>query len=195
MSIKHATIFTTALCNLNCKYCYICKDSAGGLKYIDDDIVKSFEEKEFIQSILSFGDDVEHTLEAIGLWGGEPLLHLERFTNQIQDWFTAFPNLNTFDTSTNFALSNAVDQLEDFFSAITKYGPKNHYTILLQISIDGYPEMTDFGRGLNVTQNLLNNFYKLLALKYNKNKIELRVTLKPTLSKETFIFLDSLEKC
>lgn len=55
--------------------------------------------------------------------------------------------------------------------------------------------MTDFGRGLNVTQNLLNNFYKLLALKYNKNKIELRVTLKPTLSKETFVFLDSLEKC
>lgn len=195
MAIRHATIFTTALCNLNCKYCYICKDSAGGLKYIDNDIKRSFEENEFINSILSYGEDVENTLEGIGLWGGEPLLHLERFTNQIQEWFNAFPNLRSFDTSTNFALPNAIGQLEDLFAAINKYGPNNHYVFALQISIDGYEEMTDFGRGKNVTKNLLNNFYQLLNLKYNKNKIELKVSLKPTVSKETFVFLDSVEKC
>ena len=195
MQIRHATIFTTALCNLNCKYCYICKDTAGGLKHIDEDIIQSFENREFIKTILSFGDNIEETLEGIGLWGGEPLLHSERFTNQIKDWFIAFPNLKNFDTSTNFALPNAVDQLSDLLNAINKYGPNLHYTFSLQISIDGYEEMTDFGRGQNVTKNLLNNFYKLLSLDYNKNKIFLRVTIKPTVSKETFKFLDTVEKC
>ena len=32
------TLFTTALCNLNCGYCYICKDATGCLKQIDDDL-------------------------------------------------------------------------------------------------------------------------------------------------------------
>ena len=62
MPIRHATIFTTALCNLNCKYCYICKDTAGGLKHIDEDIIQSFENREFIKTILSFGDNIEETL-------------------------------------------------------------------------------------------------------------------------------------
>lgn len=100
-----------------------------------------------------------------------------------------------FDTSTNFALPNAIDQLLELFKGIEKFGPKQRYGFILQISIDGYEEMNDAGRGNGVTKRLLDNFQKLLNLPYNKEKIDLIVNLKPTLSKETFCYLDNQEKC
>ena len=48
MNFKHCTLFTTALCNLNCSYCYICKDSEGGLHQIDKDIENDFKNKTII---------------------------------------------------------------------------------------------------------------------------------------------------
>ena len=193
--ITNTTVFTTALCNLNCGYCYICKDVNGGLKHIDEDIQKSFETNENIKSILAFGNNIENTLTHICLWGGEPFLHIERFTKQIQKWFQTFPNLDSFDTSTNFTVNDEIDKLKDLFDAIEKYGPKSFYRFNLQISIDGYEEMTDFGRGKGTTEKILNNFYKLLNFKYNYNKIKLIIDIKPTLSKDTFQFLNSETNC
>ena len=53
--ITHATLFTTALCNLNCAYCYICKDKDGNLKQIDDDIAREFANDSYInQRVKTF---------------------------------------------------------------------------------------------------------------------------------------------
>jgi sulfatase maturation enzyme AslB (radical SAM superfamily) len=195
MSFSQATIFTTALCNLNCKYCYICKDQAGGLKQIDQDIARSLQDGSYIKQILDFGDNIENTLHSISLWGGEPFLHVDRFLDVIEDWFDAFPNLDNFDTSTNFTVPGEVKKLQKLISILETKGPAPHYSIAFQISIDGYPEMNDAGRGENVTKRILENWNELCNISYNTEKISLIVNTKPTLSKETFCYLDSVEKC
>jgi organic radical activating enzyme len=193
--MRACTVFTTALCNLNCSYCYICKDKNGGLALIDKDIEESFNNNEFINNIVNFDKDTKNTLEHVTLWGGEPFLGIDRFINQLPLWFNTFPKLEHFNTSTNFTIPNQVEKIKRLFDAIDKYGPKSTYTFELQISIDGYPEMTDFGRGKGVTNKILSNWNDLLNMQYNKDKIILTVITKPTLSRDTFVFLDSKEKC
>lgn len=195
MSMQNCTVFTTALCNLDCKYCYICKDKNGGLADIDKDIEEMLSSGKCLENILAYGDNIENTLENICLWGGEPVLYLERFTTQIEDWFKAFPNLKSFMISTNFTTPDAVEKIDDLFKAIEKYGPQKTYKFDLQISIDGYLEMNDANRGEGTTQKILNNFKKFLTLPYNKDKIKLFVLTKPTVAKSSFQYLDSLEKC
>lgn len=57
------TVFTTALCNLNCSYCYICKDKNGGLKQIDEDIKKMFENGDYITSTLDINPNSKNSIK------------------------------------------------------------------------------------------------------------------------------------
>lgn len=190
------TLFTTALCNLNCSYCYICKDKAGGLQYIDEDIKNDFLQNKQIQQVLDFDPTIKDSLTEITLWGGEPFLHMERFLNKIEDYFQAFPHINMIGTSTNFTVPNTFESLQLLLDKVNiLYKGEKKFKVSVQISIDGYPEMNDFGRGQGVTEKFLNNFKKMFDLKYNFEKIELEFYTKPTLSKNTFHFLDTEEKC
>ena len=193
--ITHATLFTTALCNLNCAYCYICKDKDGNLKQIDDDIAREFANDSYINQILAYGDDIQEKLDSLTLWGGEPFLHMERFTSRIDKWFEAFPNINKIDTSTNFTIPNQYKIVENLLAVIAKQPLKEPLFFDLQISIDGYEEMNDVSRGTGVTQRFLENFRGLCHINYDRSKIRLYVHTKPTLSKATFHFLDTPEQC
>lgn len=196
INITHCTLFTTALCNLNCNYCYICKDKAGGLNIIDKDIEECFANKEQIKQILEYDPSIKDTLEHITLWGGEPMLHAERFIDQMEDWFATFPKLNGLDMSTNFSVPTEINSIAQILQKIDNlYHGENQFLVDIQISIDGYEEMNDFGRGAGVTERIRKNFIELCKLNYNYNKIRLFVHTKPTLSKETFHFLDTPEKC
>ena len=70
------TLFTTALCNLNCGYCYICKDATGCLKQIDDDLAKDFENGSQIKQVYDVDPEADKHIKHITLWGGEPFLHI-----------------------------------------------------------------------------------------------------------------------
>ena len=61
------TLFTTALCNLNCGYCYICKDTGGNLKKIDDDIAKDFETGEQIKQVLEIDPENRDNINNVKL--------------------------------------------------------------------------------------------------------------------------------
>lgn len=191
------TVFTTALCNLNCKYCYICKDKAGGLQYIDERIAKDFEEGNQIKNVLNFDPNIKDTLRSICLWGGEPFLHIERFLDHIEEYFEAFPNLDEIGTSTNLTIPNQCALVQQLIYKIEKlYKGTKPFKISLQVSIDGYPEMNDAGRGEGVTKRFLQNFNDLCNfLEYDSNKIFLEIFTKPTLSKDTFKFLETKEQC
>lgn len=192
--ISHITLFTTALCNLNCSYCYICKDVEGGLLLIDKDLENDFNNGVQIKQILDYDAETKNSVEGLTLWGGEPFLHIDRFMDNIEDYFKTFQNLKLIDTSTNFTIPNQAKQIEKLLSLVDKYyNGKDIFTFDLQISIDGYEEMNDFGRGEGVTQRFLNNFYDLLNIKYNYKKIQIVCHTKPTLSKETFKFLQNKE--
>lgn len=194
MHVSHMTVFTTALCNLDCNYCYICKDAAGNLLQIDKDIENDFKENNQIKQVLEYDPEAVNTIRGVTLWGGEPFLFIDRFIDNIEAYFTTFKNFNFIDTSTNFTIPNQVDQIKKLVDAIDKYytGPEQ-FRIDLQISIDGYEEMNDYGRGQGVTKKFLQNFNDLLKLKYNHQKIKIYCHTKPTLSKETFHFVDNEE--
>lgn len=196
MNIENMTVFTTALCNLNCKYCYICKDKKGGLQKIDELLEKDLKECKNIDVVLDYDNSIKDTLTSITLWGGEPFLHMERFTENMDQYFAAFPNLNNFNLSTNFTVDDQFEATTELLKGIDKYyhGSKT-FTFDYQISIDGYTEMNDSGRGDGVTERFLRNFNKFLDLKYNTNKINLHLSTKPTLSQSTFEFLSTKEKC
>ena len=196
MKIENMTVFTTALCNLNCKYCYICKDKTGGLQKIDNILQEELEQCKNIKNVLDYDEDIKNTLTSITLWGGEPFLHMERFINNMDKYFKAFPNLNNINLSTNFTTDQQYIFTKQLLDGIDKYyHGSSPFTFDYQISIDGYPEMNDYGRGKGVTEKFLNNFYKILNLKYNNNKIKLQLSDKPTLSQSTFQFLDNEDQC
>lgn len=193
-NISHIILFTSALCNLDCSYCYICKDKAGGLKQIDKDLENDFKNRQQIKQVLDYDPNTTNTITGITLWGGEPFLYVERFTDSIQDYFSAFPKLNMIDTSTNFTIPNQVDKIKQLLDSIEKnYYGNTPFNFNLQISIDGYEEMNDAGRGQGVTQAFLNNFYELLNMTYNSQKIKVNCYTKPTLSKETFKYINTKE--
>lgn len=196
--ITACTLFTTALCNLNCTYCYICKDKNGGLQQIDDDIAKDYEENKYIKQLLDYDPNLANTLNQITLWGGEPFLHMERFIDHIEDWFTAFPNIDKIDSSTNFTIKDQSKIIELLLHKIAEnYNMKNGKKLRcqIQLSIDGYYEMNEFSRGKGVTDLFLQNWNELLDIAYDYNKIDLQFHIKPTLSRNCFHFLDTEEKC
>lgn len=196
--ITACTLFTTALCNLNCAYCYICKDKNGGLQQIDNDLAKDFQENKYIKQLLDYDENLANTLQQITLWGGEPFLHMERFIEQIDNWFKTFPNLCKIDSSTNFTIKNQSKIIELLLHKIAenyiiKDGKK--FLFQLQLSIDGYYEMNEVSRGKGVTNLFLQNWKELLDIVYDYNKIDFQLHIKPTLAKSCFHFLDTEEKC
>ena len=196
------TVFTTALCNLNCSYCYICKDKNGGLKQIDDDLQKCFDENFYIKQVLDIDPNCHNSIDTISLWGGEPFLGIYRFIDHIPDFFKNFPNITTIDFSTNMSLSDHPERLCDLVQVIEKNyyllnasQKKQKIRISGQISIDGYKEMNDTTRGLGVTDKIYQNWEKFVNMvDFDKSKIFFHFTTKSTFSKDSWHFVDTAEK-
>lgn len=195
------TVFTTALCNLNCSYCYICKDKNGGLKQIDDDIKAMFDNGEYITQTLDLDPNCKNSINQISLWGGEPFLGIYRFIDHLDEFFTAFPNINCIDVSSNWALPDHVKRIQDFINAIDKnyhllnMPPDQRFHVMIQISIDGPEEMTDFGRGKGTTQKIYQNWKKLLdSLEFNENRFQVSIFTKATFSRSSWQFVNTPEK-
>ena len=197
------TIFTTALCNLNCSYCYICKDSEGGLKKIDDEIEEAFRTNAYIKQVLDLDPACKDSITQISLWGGEPFLKIYRFIDHIPDFFNSFPNIDFFDVSTNLNLSDHPQRIQDLINAVEKNfsllniskNLSKRFKVNIQISIDGYKEMNDVTRGKGVTQKIFDNWKIILdTLDFNENLIEVNFFTKSTFSKESWHFVDTPEK-
>lgn len=196
------TIFTTALCNLNCSYCYICKDQNGGLKQIDDDIKECFDKGLYIKQVLDLNPNHHDTIKEISLWGGEPFLKIYRFINHLPEFFTNFPNLHRIDVSTNMTLSDHFERIQDLVKAVEENysllniaSNKKKFNIDIQISVDGYKEMNDVTRGVGVTDAICSNWKKILRnLVFNPNIIEINFYTKSTFSKTSWHFVDTPEK-
>lgn len=194
--LQSITLFTTALCNLKCSYCYICKDNLNSLAKMDQDIKNDWEQNNYISRLKrDFPKTDLNNINHISLWGGEPLIGMDRFTPKFLQFKELLPNLNWLDFSTNLTLPNAIEIIEDLLKTIAssnKYNDKNQFILDLQISIDGPEELNDVSRGKGVTSKILNNYKKLLKLKVPEN-IKIMVSTKPTLSLESIKDFKSLE--
>lgn len=190
------SIMTTSLCNLKCSYCYICKDN-GVLAKLDKEIEKKFSDGSYITQIKNdfTKEDIEN-IEQIQWWGGETTLFLHRATNNLEQFYELFPKLYRFFISSNFVSPRFNEEIELYIRKLEemsdKYGRKMY--LELQMSVDGPEEINDKNRGKGVTKKLLENYNKLLNLKFDKSKVDLLVITKPTLSVDTFYYFDSKEK-
>lgn len=184
--LQELTLFTTALCNLQCTYCYICKDNNHALKKIDNDLARDWQAHAYpfrARTELRY-EDIQN-IRTLSLWGGEPLIGMRRFLPQFQEFYELFPSLNTVDFSTNLTLPNAVEILDELFRTIGGTAKRGDFTVTLQISIDGPACINNKNRGAGTTEKILENFRKLLALDIPDN-VQVQVSTKPTLSNETF---------
>lgn len=190
-----AEIFTTAYCNMNCKYCYIPKTD--GLKDVHKKIIEAIKDDSYITLLKRIYDGGEG-LTSLSFWGTEPTLTLNELTKKIGKLCDEFPNLTKFDMSTNL-LSNHntiiefIEELE-IQAERTKHqrqnkerNPKDEFIeFSFQVSLDGPEEITDYNRHPNSTKAIVSHLLEIYEVLYKKRFKHIRVksNLKSTLSFE-----------
>lgn len=185
---KHRTqvyICINAICNLKCSYCFINKNEK--LKKIDDMIKETAKTDYYVNIIKEIFTD-HNLLTSLDMWGGEPLLSLERVYDTYYELLKIYPNLNEFSFSTNLTVDNFLDKLQGLFEIQNKFKDRN-FVVDMQISVDGPEYITDKYRGKGTTKKIIQNFD--LLLNNIKNILPDNVTLsmhtKPTLTNEDFV--------
>ena len=93
-------LYPTAVCNLNCRYCYIDKNKA--LKHIDDILDESFQGDYYFDFIKDMFPNISQ-LTSMETWGGEPFLRMDRIYNTLHKVIEHYPFFNSMYSSTNFS--------------------------------------------------------------------------------------------
>lgn len=185
-------LYTTAVCNLSCRYCFIDKNPS--LKEIDDLLDESFKGDYYFNFAKKAFKNPEN-LKEVQFWGGEPFLRIDRAYYTIEKLIEYFPNLTTFMGSTNFVHDTFFNQFFNLLKIFEQF-PDRNFTFRLQLSLDGPKEITDAGRGKGVTDKFLSQFEIFLAeiLKNTPKNVKVIGYFKPTLDNESFKKLISKEE-
>lgn len=153
-------LYTDAICNLNCRYCFIDKNPA--LLKIDNELDKSFKGDYYFEFAKKVFPD-PNQLQEVQIWGGEPTLHLDRTHHTITKLLNYYPNLHDFMFSTNVTPDNWIETITNFIEVICQ--DKNRTIQLeIQLSIDGPTAINDVNRGIGVTEKFTKNFSALISI-------------------------------
>lgn len=187
-----AILYSTAVCNLNCTYCYINKNK--GLSAIDQVLAESFADPGYYFDFIRDYFPQRGDLQNLEVWGAETFLHMERVFPTLHKLIGYYPFLRRFFASTNFSYPEWTDKVFDLLAQFAGYAPRR-FDVTLQLSLDGPAEFTDSTRGQGVTEKCLRNFRRLLerAGEIPEN-VSLFLAFKPTLSVDTMYRLDTKKK-
>ena len=168
-------IFSSALCSLNCKYCYIPKTDS--MRKLQKDVVKKLENKTFIQDLEKF---YGKNLEYLGLWGAEPTLTLDLISKAVPNLMEKFPKLKNISFSTS--LMTNPDIILSFIKVLKKI--KKRLILDCQISLDGPAFITDVNRIKGAAQKVPENFFYIVKElnKINLRNLNIDFTFKSTLT-------------
>lgn len=182
MKLSAVTIYPTALCNLDCSYCTLTKNNA--LHIADKDIKDSYlDENYYLNQLMALGEDNIKDITKVDFWGGEPTLKLHRTHNTVRQFIEYLPSIKEFFFSTNFTYSKVEEEIEGLIDVLGEYSDRN-FTLKIQLSIDGPPEITDSARGIGVTEKFLENYELLVNKRFFADKypnVSVVISYKPTL--------------
>ena len=191
---RSLVLYTTAVCNLNCRYCFIDKNPA--LKSIDQYLDDSFLQNEEYYFEFAKKMFLQDKLTQIQFWGGEPFLGMHRAYPTVRRLIGYFPNLKEFMASTNFVSHCFFDE---FYGLLKVFGefPNRQFDFSLQLSIDGPTNINDLNRGKDVTAKFIENFSKLVEDLQNPeilpNNVRVRAHMKATLDASSIEQLQTKE--
>lgn len=190
---KKMIIYTTAICNLNCVYCFIDKNSA--LQKIDKYLDDSYNQDE--DYYFNFSKELfkRDKLEEMQFWGGEPFLAMHRAYKTVDKCINYYPNLKDFMASTNFVSKVFFDEFYGLIKILGKY-PERKFTFRLQISCDGPEYITDPSRGVGVTKKIQEHFPKLISelQEILPDNVTLSAFFKPTYDNSTIEKLQNKQR-
>lgn len=186
------TLYTSALCNLKCKYCYIPKNPE--LLDFDNYLKKSFDGDYYIDLLNKLEDYYDTSVvQEIAMWGSEPSYGFSRCKNIISKILDKYRTIDIISSSSNLTTDCYFEGLKDIIDVALSKG--RTFIIKQQISIDGPHWVNDFNRGKGTTDKVIENFDRLL--KFIKNTpvgIKYKLSLKPTLHIDQIRKLDTEEK-
>lgn len=135
--VVNISVITSAICNLNCSFCYLHKNQA--YKEYHKFLQQAWEDGSYVNNIKMVLEKMGNNLsdvEQISFWGGETLIQIDTIAKNVPSFYRIFPNLNTWFMSTNWVID--VNKFFNFLTVIDKCA--THPTeINVQISIDGPP--------------------------------------------------------
>lgn len=178
-------LFSSALCDLNCNYCYINKTPT--LQEIDKTLEQSFNDKNYYINYINEVFDNKETLKELQLWGAEPTLGINRIIPILDYLILQYPNFYKIMFSTNFISKDWFNKVALIFNLLKKY-PNKNFEINIQLSIDGPQNINDYNRGINATKRFLNNLNILIQKikeQWIPNNAHLNINFKQTLSLES----------
>ena len=173
-------LYTTAICNLNCTYCFIDKNPT--LKKIDQWLDDSFLKTPEYYFDYAKKAVLQENLKEVQIWGGEPFLGMHRAYHTIDNFINYFPNLKDFMTSTNFVSHCFFEEFYGLLDIFRKH-PNRKFIYSLQLSLDGIKEINDTNRGIGVTDQFIINFERFIKELQDllPENLTLRMHLKPTI--------------
>ena len=187
-----AVVYSSGVCNLNCRYCSIDKNPV--LIDIDKSLAKSFEGDYYFEQIKKYFPN-RGQLKRLETWGGEPFLYMERVYPLLHNLINHYPYFEEMFSSTNFAFPGWDDKVFELLNQFALY-PHRDFYFFLQLSCDGPHYINDAGRGEGTTDKCLANFQKFI----NKigtsvpENVVLDIALKPTLDINNLRLIDTKEK-
>lgn len=186
-------LFASAVCNMNCRYCYIPKNDE--MHNIHKRIRAGIRDGTFYQTIHEiFGD----RLECISFWGTEPTLVMDDIVETIDNLLSLSGSLKTISFSSNMLTNtNSIIELAKALDAKVKKikdhrGDEQHFELNVQFSLDGPAYITDYNRKEGATEKIIEHvldfFEKTKSLTFENLKISSH--FKPTASIENIRHLN-----
>lgn len=183
--------YTSAVCNLNCRYCAIDKNPA--LVEIDKKLEESFKGDYYFNFCKEVFPDPKQ-LKRFETWGGEPFLGMDRLHETLRNMFTYYTDIEQGFSSTNTLAPDFHGQFYRLMGVLGEYKKPISYS--LQLSLDGPEKVNDRNRGVGTTKRIKESLHRLFheVDEHVPENVNLVFHFKPTLDMETIRELDSHEK-
>lgn len=190
-NIRNIIVFPTALCNLNCSYCYITKSPE--LKLVDQELEESFKGDYYIDFMKEVLGDNIGNITRLDYWGAESALYLDRTFRLTEQLIDLAPNFNSIVFSTNATHEKLAINLKGLIDIFSRYLDRE-FTINIQISVDGPEVLNDRNRGKGVTKRIIENLKYMAQNKFflgDTTNVKVCINTKSTLgNSDVALFLD-----